>query len=403
MQQARSNFVTPAGLVILAAFSLFSAYIGAGLLFALLAGLFLVCLVSWLWTRNALKKLSLELKQPEVFAYPGEMLYVEIEAQNDKMLPLVWLRAAFPVKEGACAEFAEEDAATFSWVLPHQKLAWTDRYKAVKRGICTVPAAGLSSGDGFGLSDASKAYQLAQPLKLIVFPMHTDVNVNFLLRRLTEFEPSKNGLYTDPTLINSVRDIIPTDSMRDINWRLFAKEGKLQVNVREKLDTKRIAFLIDLESYSVAEKTETNTGVRTVYHVDESLEKTLSVVGSAITGLSEKGVRCSLIIPGYTVKPDADSPQEARPSCVICPGPEDEQEIMLLSALAGIDYQGGPAKIPYSAISEENHSLGQIFLFGTEQGSAQDKVSDAAGIAAWSVVTHGGGTQRCINETELLL
>ncbi len=403
MQQARSNFVTPAGLVILAVFALFSAYIGAGLLFALLGGIFLVCFISWIWTRNSLKNLVIDIKEPEVFAYPGEDLDVSISIANDKMLPLVWLRAAFPLKESQCVKFAEEDAATFSWVMPHQKLSWVDGYKAVKRGVCTLSSAELSSGDGFGLSDASKELGLETPLRLVVFPEHVDVDVNFLLRKLTELEPSSKGLYTDPTLIRNVRDIQPYDSMRDINWRLLAREGKLQVNVREKLDTRRTAFLLDLESYSETEKVESNTGARVEYHVSESLEKSISVIGSAITALTEKGVRCSFIIPGYTVKTGPENAETKRRSRLICPEQMDSQQIRLLTALSEIDYQGGPAEVPYSALGEESHELGQIFLFAAKPGETAALAEDAAGTNVWSITGTESLAERCIQEKELLL
>ena len=402
MQQARSNFVTPGGLVILAALALYSAYIGAGLLFALLAGLFIICLVSWLWTRFSLRNIELSLEDSEVCAYPGEKLEVGIDVFNDKMLPLVWLRAAFPLDENSCVRFAEEEAAVFSWVMPKQKLSWKDGYDAVRRGVCTVPAADLSSGDGLGLSDISKSYRLSQPLRMVVFPEYRAVDIRFLLSRLSELEPARNGFYTDPTLLKTVRDMVPSDSIRDINWRLLAREGKLQINVREKLDARRICFLIDLESYSVSERKETNTGIQTVYHVDERLEKSLSVIGSCISDLEIKGVICSLAVPGYTVKLGADKLEVQREPFVSMPEGETRTR-QLLTALSEIDYQGGPAVLPVDALAEENHLPGQVFVFSLRRSDAAETVESATGLAAFSVIAEGSADLRCITEKELLL
>ena len=135
--------------------TLLSAYLGIGALFALLFGIFLVCLVSLLWTRLSLGKLDIDLDEYEVCGFPGDAVSTGITVKNNKMLPLVWLRAAFPLEKDACVKLSDE-AAVFSWVMPHQELSWSDGYVALRRGVACVPAAELSSGDGFGLSDASK-------------------------------------------------------------------------------------------------------------------------------------------------------------------------------------------------------------------------------------------------------
>ena len=403
MTQARSNFVTPFGLAVLGAMALLSAYLGIGVLFALLAGLFLVCFLSWLWTRNSLKDLKLDIDEYELCGYPGDDIKAGINIKNDKLLPLVWLRAAFPVGEDACVRLDESDAAVFSWVMPHQELSWEDGYKALRRGVCSVPAAELSSGDGFGLSEAAKSMQLSEPLRFVVFPQLLDIDVSFLLRRLTELEPAKNGLYTDPTLLRNTRDITPSDSMRDINWRLLAREGRLQVNVRETLDTRRICLALDLESFSVEEQVDTPGGNKTVYHADERLERSISAVASALTELTDRGVRCSLVVPGYNIASRGDKPAEDRPARIIAFEEQEGHLQRLLTALSEIEYGGGPAEIPAAELAAKSHLLGQMFCFSLKLNRVSQILEDALGSSVWSIVSEGSADGRCIKETELLL
>ena len=205
MTQARSSFVTPLGLAALAAMALLSAYLGIGMLFALLSGLFLVCLISWIWTKRSLEKIRLTTDISEVCGYPGDDLNVDINLKNDKLLPLVWLKAAFPVGDDACVKLQEREAAVFSLVMAHQELSWTDPYKALRRGVFSVPAAEISSGDGFGLSEASDEQVLDEPLRFVVFPQLLDIDISFFLSRLTELEPSKNGLYTGVRCLRPTR------------------------------------------------------------------------------------------------------------------------------------------------------------------------------------------------------
>ena len=401
MTQARSNFVTAAGLAVLAAMALFAAYLGIGALFALLFGIFLVCLVSLLWTRYSLGKLDLQLAEYEVCGFPGDDLNAAVNVKNNKMLPVVWLRAAFPLDKDACVA-ACEDPAVFSWVMPHQQLSWSDPYKALRRGVTEIPAAELSSGDGFGLSDASKAIPLPQTLRFVVYPALIDIDVSFLLRKLTELESSKSGLYTDQTLLKSVRDITPSDSFRDINWRLLAREGKLQVNVKEKLETRRICFVLDLKSYSYDKQVETQGGTVIEHHADEHLERSLSAVASAVCALSEKGVLCSLAVPGYTVKAKDEKLPEQRPAFVVCCEEADDTSC-ILTALAEIDYDGGPADLPLEDMAAESHLLGQVFCFSLSAGNASQAIERAVGSSIWTVAARGAAPERCIMETEMLL
>ena len=386
--------------MVLAFLMLLSAYMGIGALFALLFGIFLVCLVSFLWTRYSLGKLAVDLDEYEVCGFPGDTISTGVTVKNNKLLPVVWLRADFPLEEDARIK-PSDDPAVFSWVMPHQELHWSDGYVALKRGVTAVPAAQLSSGDGFGLSDASKALPLPQVLRFVVYPALIDIDVTFLLWKLTELESSKSGLYTDQTLLKSVRDITPSDSFKDINWRLLAREGKLQVNVKEKLETRRICFVLDLKSYSYDEPRETQGGTVIVQKADAHLERTLSAVASAVCALSEKGVLCSLAVPSYTRPAKGDDPEEERPaSLVLCDDADDPSPI--LTALAEVEYEGGPARLPLEEMAAESHLLGQAFCFSLNAGTAADAIEKALGSSVWTVAARGSASERCVMETELL-
>ena len=77
MQQVKSNFVNPAGLAVLAALALLSAYLGIDLLFAVLAGAFLLCLISWLWTRSSLNKRDIQTERQLICGFPGDAMDVD--------------------------------------------------------------------------------------------------------------------------------------------------------------------------------------------------------------------------------------------------------------------------------------------------------------------------------------
>ena len=402
MQQVKSNFVNPAGLVVLAALALLSAYFGIDLLFAVLAGAFLLCLISWLWTRSSLKKLDVKTGMREICGFPGDVLDVDVALRNDKFIPVVWLRAELPAGEDACVALAEEDAAVFSWVMPHQSLEWTEALSAVKRGVKTFGSVEASSGDGFGLSENSVSIPLDAELRTVVFPSLMEVDVSGIISRLSEMELSKKGMYTDASLIQNVRDYSGSESFRDVNWRLLAKGGDLMVNIREKMDVRRTCLIVDLQSCSRAETVETPSGPEIVHRLTEDeLEHMLSLAASLISQLSVRGVICSLAVPGYDVHFEGTGTVH-REAQTIRPAEGEDQAEALLTALAEIDYQGGPTELPLEQISGEYHALGQMFCLARKKSRRLDTLDAAQPLPVWYVLPEDDGSGRIIEETELL-
>ena len=403
MQKVKSNFVNPAGLAVLAVLALLSAYLGIDLLFALLAGAFLLCLVSWLWTAASLKKLTIGTGRQEVCGFPGDDLKVSVKLNNDKMIPVVWLRAELDAGEKTCIASAEGDAAAFSWVMPHQSLEWEETLRAVKRGVRTFDSVEASSGDGFGLSERSSRLPLQPPLRAVVFPRLMDVNVSPILNRLSELELSKKGMYTDPGLIQNVRGYSGSESLKDVNWRLLAKSGEIYVNVREKMDARRMCLVPDLESCSVKETISGPSGPAELFRLkQDELEHMISLAASLVSELSSRGVICSLALPGYSVREEENREVFVREARTVRPGSEEDQASVLLTALAEIDYQGGPTELPLERISAEYHMLGQMFCLADHKSRRTAALDLAQPMPVRFVLPEDDGSGRVIEETELI-
>ena len=368
MQKAQSNFVRPAGIAALGVFALIAAYLGIDLLFAVLTAVFLVCLIAWLWTRVSLDKLEISLDEAEIRCFPGSGAQAAVCVRNGKVLPVVWLGVSLDTEEGSCVERGEE--AVFSWIMPWQKLRWHEDLKALRRGVCSVNSAQCSSGDGFGLSEISKTVVFPHPLSVVVFPEIFSVSVSLLISRLTEFELSKKGVYTDPTLLASVREYREGDSARDISWRLLAKQGDVYINVREKMDSRRMCLILDLKSFGE------NAGDR---------EHAISLAASIAAELSEKGVFCSLVTASGIVIPDDIHSQPER----------------LLTALAELDAEN-MEDIPCGRMLSEAHRLGQFFCIAKSSEASTINEQGLSGAPLWYIVSEGPQARRTILEKELL-
>lgn len=412
MRKQGSNLVTLSGLAILLILLLVSAYLKIRQLELLLAAALVLCLAAWLWARFSLRKISVEIIDEDCRAFPGQLVQAQARLKNAKLLPVIWLDAVFPTGEDSCiapadddglpiltaseAEAAPELCQHFLWLMPHQTAEWSQRAFAVRRGVCRVSAAELTSGDIFGLAEERRREKLEVGFRFIVYPAVHHINISPIINNLSEMERASRGFYTDRTLINSIRDYRDGDSFKDINWRLLARTGSVQVNVHEKLAMRRVCLIADLESYMVVEQVDANGGTHTERRVrKEELEEMLSLIASAVTALNDRGVICSLVIPAYT----------GRRSRIVIPDDAAEQVPLLLTALAEIVYSGEDCAFPAAEMLEQSHRLGQFFMFSRDIAPVENSLSaQLGGLPLFSIVKNGGddGADRyIISETEL--
>ena len=367
MKPLGSNLTTLPGLLILAALTLLAAHFGFRELEALLLALLVLCLAAYLWARFSLSKISVSIADEDCRAFPGEVMEARAQLKNAKLLPLVWLRAAFPARSGGCVLAAGEDGSpvqpgedaepeiseSFVWLMPHQTVEWTQRVCAVRRGVCRVDSVCLISGDGFGLSERLKKAAVPGSFRFIVYPAVRPVSVQRIINNMSELQKSPSGFYTDPTLTKSVREYRDGDSPRSINWRSLARGGQLLVNVYERLDMRRVCLMADLEAFSFFEHVDSGTHTGTERRVNsERMEHMLSLLASCILALDERGVLCSLIVPAYG----------NRAARIITPEAH-AQTAELLTALAEIDYSGEETFFPVDGMTDASHLLGQLFVF----------------------------------------
>lgn len=398
MKQPGSNFVTAGGLAVLALLILVSAYFGYEKLEAFLVIALILCLIAYLWAKFSLHRIEVETDGEDSCAFPGQTLEVEAKLRNRKMLPLIWLDLCFPTAERSCIDSMPEDKpleeeggkrhdlrSAFLWVMPHQTIRWRQRAMAVHRGVCRVEELKLVSGDGFGLTSKVKKAPLPAPFRFVVYPKIVPVDVSLILNNMSEMESAKNGFYTDRTLLETTRDYREGDSFKNINWRVLARKDEVQVNVYEKLNMHRVAFLPDIFSFTyIGEVEEGTQRVKARLADHDKLERMFSLLASLILRLHERGVLCSLVIPAY-----GDTPER-----VIIPETAEMQVMQLLTALAEIDYDAEDVTMPLEQILQERHKLGQLYVLSRDlDSSVLNSIPDAEELGAISILQEAAPAQ----------
>lgn len=212
----------------------------------------------------------------------------------------------------------------------------------------------MSSGDGFGLSSLTKSVPLQAPFRFVIYPAIYEVDISPIENRLRELENHRSGYYTDPTLISTIRDYQPGDSIKHINWRQLARTGNLQTNIPESMRMSRFCLIPNLQSFVYYKKENINGNEKLTKLIrTQELEATLSLMASIVVRAQEKGLLCSLVLPAIGEKK----------AQVIIPESLSGQVMELLTALAELNFEGQDIAYPFFEMDQQQHLLGRSFLF----------------------------------------
>lgn len=231
---------------------------------ALLIVVGVLVLLIWLtgkhWPRYAFRRLTYSRSLERRRAFIGDVLDYHITVNNDKLLPMIWLDISdtFPLglqtggtyRRGVGAE-AELDHRITTSLLPYQKVTWRYRVRCRTRGYHRIGPARLRSGDMFGLTSAEQ--HIPDVEYLLVYPRIVD-----LRRILTLWErPLGDGrgrrfVQDDPSRFVGLRDYLPSDPLKRIDWKATARHNKLESRVFEPAATRYMLIALNARTGDAA-------------------------------------------------------------------------------------------------------------------------------------------------------
>lgn len=308
-----------------------SIYLGlileSPLLMALPISLMIILGIAAWWRKHALDHLSYRRRFQYTRAFPGESFPVKIEIENNKLLPLTWLRSVDPWPKAVGPDDEDILAPSFSQdlgFLTHVfSLRWYERSRRTynlifrKRGIYPLGSCKLTSGDLFGIYEKTQA--VAGIDRLTVFPAMLPLEE---LRLSPEYpigdERSRRRISEDLNQVMGVRDYHPEDNFRKIHWPATAQTGQLQVKVYQPTSAQVLIVCLN-----VATHLRYWEGI-----YPDLLEYLLSLAASLVDRGIQNGYRVGIISNGCLA--NSDQPFHTQP------GRSPQQLATLLSALAGI-------------------------------------------------------------------
>jgi uncharacterized protein (DUF58 family) len=253
--------LTREGVIYLAAVfvvALASVNTGNNLLFMILACLLAGILISGVLSRVVLTGLELRIDLPEhVFA--ERPILAAVEVCNEKnMMPSFSLRVVGVGENGGSQILTRP---VYFPYIPHESSARQNvELLFPHRGVYRQNAFGIRTKFPFGFLE--KTRRVDSEMELVVYPRVEPTSEFYEILPLLsgEIESQHRGRGYE---LHSLRDYVPTDNVRFVDWKASAKSGALKIREFAREDERRLILALDpslprAESQAQAEKQSEN-------------------------------------------------------------------------------------------------------------------------------------------------
>ncbi len=277
----RLEVLVIAAVLIVAAFST-----GLPFLFYLVYLGVLVVGGSYVLTRLGLADLEAGYAVNQLHGHVGDELRVTYTLRNASRLPKPWLEVHNPT--------------TLPGGLPGRALtlgsraerSWLVRAPLARRGHFRIEPLQISTGDPFGLFEASAA--VGQPVTLVVYPRLEPIPLWKLPPASIEGSRAapERTLQTTP-LATSVRPYAPGDAMNRIHWKTTARHGEIQVKEFDLEQTADAWIFLDLDrsvAHGEGDQSTLETAVRAAAAIADK-----AIAENRAVGLTTNGHRAGIL------------------------------------------------------------------------------------------------------------
>lgn len=289
----------------------------------------MLAVIGWIaqwWQRLSMTGIHYRRKFYFQRGFPGEQIDVKIEAENQKFLPIPWLKVSDPWSLAVGPEtdvLIPTEHSDKGLLVSLYSLRWYERIRRTytillrKRGVYPIGPAFLETGDLFGIFSREKEETSRD--YITVFPEI----VPFSMLNLPSEDPfgdrrATRKLFEDPAQPTSIRDYHVEDDFRRIHWPATAHTGNLMVKTYQQISSR--VMIVCLNAATMPHYWE---GA-----YPEMLEHLVKVAASIVEKGLENGYRVGILSNGSLAH--ADQPFR------VPPGRSPGQLARLLEALAGV-------------------------------------------------------------------
>jgi uncharacterized protein (DUF58 family) len=233
----REGTIYLAGVLVIA---LAAVNTGNNLLFLVVASLLAGIIVSGVASHVVLSGVALKLELPEhVFA--AQPIQAVVELRNEKQtLPSFSLRVVGEQGKGRAQILPQP--VYFPYIPRRQSIHQKVELVFPRRGVYRQDAFGIRTKFPFGF--LQKTRRVDSKMEVVVYPRVEPTEEFYEAQPLVsgELESSSRGRGHD---LYSIRDYLPTDSARFVDWKASAKSGALLVREFTREDERRVMLVLD--------------------------------------------------------------------------------------------------------------------------------------------------------------
>jgi len=210
----------------------------------LIIALFVLLLVSWVWSRLSLQRLGLRRALSLDRVRAGEEIVEEITLINNAVLPKLWV----DVRD--LSSLHGHHASRVVRLRAHSSETWEAVTVAERRGRFQLGPIRVSSGDPLGLFTSRKTLPVRH--ELVVYPVKLDTS----MIRLPAANMSGGAMINRRTAVSSptisgIREYVAGDPLNRISWAATARRGMMMVKEFDPDPTSDLWILIDLNESGV--------------------------------------------------------------------------------------------------------------------------------------------------------
>jgi len=219
-----------------------------------LIALMLVFIQNYMYKRLWDKKLIFNANFSSNEAFEGDTLQLEEELINKKFLPLPWVRTILTVpsdlklldSDGELIPPKGAGKSIFS-VLSYTAIKKRQAFVCQKRGVYVLRKANISISNLLHNDEFNKDFKVKGELHVFPKLIHDAIDIDIVYKYLDSAVLSNALINPDPFEFKGIRDYLPTDSLKAVNFKASAVSQKLMVNIHAPATAKRMVIVLNVE------------------------------------------------------------------------------------------------------------------------------------------------------------